>query len=175
MEENIDGNTTIRNILDRNVNLLTVLGIFNGLAFYANTIEPKSIGIWLSFFFLFHSIIVLWVILIDIPNKKLSLFIFQSALLMCQLFMVGYLILSYSAIVVSLIFLGLFFLFFYLIALLLIKIMTLKIKNFNIRKKIFHFLLLLIPMLIAIIPSLYLAKYATILVKMVLEYFIKNP
>ena len=63
-------NPQFKNYLNENINLITILGIFNGLSIYSSTLEDSSGKYLLGFVFTLISILILRELILNIPKEE---------------------------------------------------------------------------------------------------------
>jgi hypothetical protein len=165
--------TSFREIFNRNVNLLTILGIFNALAIYSSSLVKKSIAMPLSFIFSILSIVVLWVIIMDIPKykeKNLKYEFLITSLILCQFLMVANIVMNYLDLIAGFFLLVIFFLEFYFISISLMKYVFVRFKKFDFKKFNFPNIMFAFVLLILIPFEIFLARFITKYVVIFLDF-----
>lgn len=56
--------------LNKNIDLITILGIFNGLTIYSSTLEESKGGYVIGFVFTFLSVLIIRELILKIPKKE---------------------------------------------------------------------------------------------------------
>src|SRR5690606_33619588 len=91
---------TFRDFIDRNTNLLTVVGIFNALALYSNSIQPKFLSEYLGLLFILISVGISIAVakpeLTEIKNFNFKTQLFKFSLLLSQTILIVHLLLAYN-------------------------------------------------------------------------------
>lgn len=63
-------NSQFGKYLNKNINLITILGIFNGLSIYSTTLEDNSGSYVIGFVFSFLSVLVIRELILQIPKEE---------------------------------------------------------------------------------------------------------
>lgn len=63
-------NSQFGKYLNKNINLITILGIFNGLSIYSSSLEEESGAYIVGFVFTFLSVLVIRELILQIPKKE---------------------------------------------------------------------------------------------------------
>ena len=151
-----DRNPQFKNYLNENINLITILGIFNGLSIYSSTLDDDSGGKYLlGFVFTLISVLILRELILDIPGDEglaLPILTFMFGLCAVWLFLIYMLFKNYTT-VTNMIFALLAVIFFMYVASKVLQNYYLK----KIRKKspkLFNLLTLIIIICSIIIGTL---------------------
>lgn len=130
-KNSVNKKKTLSEHIEENQKLITVMGVFTALAIFARNIEIVQIRTMLSFLFISIAILV-W---IELSLKKYEnkptwrLILFDYAILLSVLFLVGYWLIEYFETWSSLIIIPMYFLFITIFIYLLKKIKV--IRNLN--------------------------------------------
>ena len=94
-------NPQFKNYLNENINLITILGIFNGLSIYSSTLEDSNGKYLLGFVFTLISIFILRELILNIPEKEdlhLPIITFMLGLSSVWIFLVYLLFKNYTTV-----------------------------------------------------------------------------
>lgn len=98
MMENEEVDISFRDYINNNVNLLTVLGIFNALAIYSGSVKNYVISEYLGFIFTAMSSAIVWLLLVEVHKSESKIINPGILLFKIGLFMLQFIFITMTAV-----------------------------------------------------------------------------